>query len=162
MFLKRATKYHTNEAGLLFQTDNDGVTACQRAFDKYGKKETLEIIGNCIPFDRPQIPILHHVAKHAFQFLNDFMVRYTSAAYLRDTDGRNLDQAILASGNKTFASDASYFLRTLSDDQVREIDPASDLYPFMVAASGETSDLSAVYVLLRRNPSLARGGNTSS
>ena len=46
-----------------------------------------------------------------------------------------------------------------SDDQVREIDPANDLYPFMVAASGETSDLSAVYVLLRRNPSLVRGGN---
>ena len=86
---------------------------------------------------------------------------HKSKAYLRDSDGRNLDQAILASGNKTFASDASYFLRTLSDDQVREIDPASDLYPFMIAASGETSDLSAVYVLLRRNPSLVRGGNIS-
>ena len=87
------------------------------------------------------------------------MVRYLSAAYFRDENRRNLDQAILASGNKTFASDGSYFLRMLSDDQVREIDPASDLYPFMVAASGENSDLSAVYVLLRRNPSLARGGN---
>ena len=161
MFLKATTKHHTKEAGLLFQTDNLGVTACQRAFEEYGKEETMQVMGNCIPFDNPQIPILHYVAKHAFQFLNDFMVRYTSAAYLRDTDGRNLDQAILASGNKTFASDASYFLRMLSDDQVREIDPASDLYPFMVAASGETSDLSAVYVLLRRNPSLVRGGNIS-
>ena len=159
MFLKAATKHHNIEAGLLFQTDNDGVTACQRAFDKYGKKETLQMIENCIPFDNPQIPILHHVAKHAIHLLNDFMVRYTTAAYLRDTDGCNLDQAILASGNKTFAGDASYFLRTLSDDQVKEIDPASDLYPFMVAASGETSDLSAVYVLLKRNPSVARGGN---
>ena len=41
------------------------------------------------------------------------------------------------------------------DEQVREIDPGSDLYPFMVAASGETCDISAVYTLLRRNPSLA-------
>ena len=72
---------------------------------------------------------------------------HKSKVYLRraddiDSDGRNLDQAILASGNKAFASDASYFLRTaagtLSDDQVREeIDPTtSDLYPFMIAASG--------------------------
>jgi hypothetical protein len=29
------------------------------------------------------------------------------------------------------------------------------LYPFMVAASGETCDLSAVYALLKRSPSLA-------
>ena len=43
----------------------------------------------------------------------------------------------------------------LYDEQVREIDPGNDLYPFMVAASGETCDLSAVYSLLRRNPALA-------
>ena len=159
MFLKATTKHHTKEAGLLFQTNNLGVTACQRAFEEYGKEETMQVIGNCIPFDDPQIPILHHVAKHAIHLLNDFVVRYRSAAYFRDEDGRNLDQAILASGNKTFSSDGSFFLRALSDDQLREIDPDSDLYPFMVAASGETSDLSAVYVLLRRNPALARGGN---
>ena len=52
-----------------------------------------------------------------------------------------------------------YFIRTLSDEQVGEIDPLTKLYPFMVASSGETSDLSAVYVLMGRNPSLVRGGN---
>ena len=118
----------------------------------------MQVIGNCIPFDDPQIPILHHVAKHAPQLMNNFIIRYVSAAYLRDSDGRNLDQAMLASGKMTFENDGSYFVR-LSDDQVREIDPATDLYPCMVAASGETSDLSAVFVLLRRNPSLVRGGN---
>jgi hypothetical protein len=46
----------------------------------------------------------------------------------------------------------------MSDEQVREIDPGTDLYPFMVTASGETSDLSAVYHLLRRNPSLVNSG----
>ena len=57
MLLKAATKHHTNEAGLLFQTDNHGITACQRAFNKYGKdKATMQVIGNCIPFDDPQIP----------------------------------------------------------------------------------------------------------
>jgi hypothetical protein len=47
------------------------------------------------------------------------------------------------------------FFLQMSDEQVREIDPGSDLYPFMVAASGQTSDVSAVYALLRRNPSLS-------
>jgi hypothetical protein len=65
-----------------------------------------------------------------------------------------LQQAILASGHKTFNNNAMFFLQ-MSDEQVREIDPGSDLYPFMVAASGQTCDLSAVYNLLRRHSSLA-------
>ena len=65
-----------------------------------------------------------------------------------------MHQAALASGNKTFIDDPMFFLQ-MSDEHVREIDPGSDLYPFMVAASGQTCDLSAVYNLLRRNPSLA-------
>ena len=156
-FLKAATKHHMNEACLLFQYDDDGVTACERAFEKFGKGASIRVIGDCIPFDKPQIPILHHVAKHAPQLLNDFSARYISAVYSRDDNGRNLNQTLLASGKTTFKDDCMYFVR-LSDDQVREIDPVTDLYPFMVAASSGISDLSAVYMLLRRNPSLVRSG----
>jgi len=54
--------------------------------------------------------------------------------------------ALLASGgNKTFIDDPMFFLEMRSDKQVREIDPGSDLYPFMVEALGEMCDLSAVY-----------------
>ena len=163
MFLKATMKHHTNEVGLLFQTDSNGIVACQRAFDRYGKKQTMQVIVDCIPFDddnpHPQLPILHHVAKHAPQLLNDFSIRYRSAMYMRDEVGRNLNQVMLASGKTLYENNGLYFLHMLTDDHVREIDPVTDLYPFMVAASGNTSDLSAVYVLLRRNPSLVRGGN---
>ena len=159
IFLKAATKYYKLESSLLFQTDDDGITACERAFEKFGRDEVMQIIGDCIPFDNPQFPILHHVAKHAPQLLNDFSTRYTSAIYVRDKDGRNLNQALLASGKTLYKTNGLYFLSTLTDDHIKEIDPPTDLYPFMVAASGNTSDLSAVYVLLRRNPSLVRGGN---
>ena len=159
MFLKAATKYYKLEASLLFQTDNDGITACERAFEKFGRDKVMQIIGDCMPFDNPQFPILHHVAKHAPQLLNDFSTRYTSSIYVRDKDGRTLNQALLASGKTLFKTNGLYFLSTLRDDDIKEIDPPTDLYPFMVAASGNTSDLSAVYVLLRRNPSLVRGGN---
>jgi hypothetical protein len=61
-----------------------------------------------------------------------------------------LHQTKLARGNKTYVDDPMFFLE-MSDEQVREIDPGND----MVAASGETCDLSAVYSLLRRNPASA-------
>ena len=92
--------------------------------------------------------------------MNDFAFRYPSAGYLRDEQGRTLHQASIASGTKTYKNDAMFFIR-MSDEQIREIDEATDLYPFMVLASDQTSDLSAVNYLLRRNPSLAHSGKKS-
>ena len=37
-FLKALLKHHPQEAGLLFQKDRKGKTACDYAFDKYGKE----------------------------------------------------------------------------------------------------------------------------
>ena len=89
------------------------------------------------------------------QYMKDLGSRYRSATYFRDCRGRTLHQSTLASRHKTFSHDPMLFLQ-MSDEQVREIDPGSDHYPFMVAASGHTCDLSAVYALvLGRNPSLA-------
>jgi len=120
----------------------------------FGNDVTFGAIEQCIPLDGAgQLPILHRVVEHAPQYSNEFGMRYPSAMFLRDNNGRVLYQAELASGNRTFGQDSMFFLR-MSDEQVREIDPGTDLYPFMVAASGETSDLSAVYYLLRRNPCL--------
>ena len=154
MFFETALKHHPNDLGLLFLKDDEGQTACERAFKKYGNDKIMAAIGELIPFDDTELPILHHVDKHAPQYMRDFACRYPSATYFRDCQGRTLLQAKLASGNKTFIDDPMFFLE-MSDEQVREIDPGSDLYPFMVAASGETCDLSAVYALLRRNPSFA-------
>ena len=155
-FLKIALKYYPNDLGLLFQKDDEGLTACERAFEEFedGEGQIMAFIGDLIPFDDPKLPILHHVAMHAPQYMDCFACRYPSASYFRDREGRTLNQATLTSGQKDFTNTPMFFLQ-MSDEQVREIDPGSDLYPFMVAASGETCDISAVYTLLRRNPSLA-------
>jgi hypothetical protein len=155
VFFKAALKHYPQNIGLLFHKDNDGKTACERAFDKYGKDKTMKSIGECIPFDDPKLPILHHVMKDAPQFVNDFAFRYPSAGYLRDEQGRTLLQASIAGGTKTYKNNAMFFIR-MRDEEIREIDEATDLYPFMVLASDQTSDLSAVNYLLRRNPSLAK------
>jgi len=157
LFFKAALNHYPQDLGLLFQKDNAGETAFERAFDKFGKDRTMRAIGRCIPFDDPKLPILHHVVKNASQFVNDFAFRYPSAGYLRDEQGRTLLQASIASGTKTYKNNFMFFIG-LSDEQIIEIDPGTGLYPFMVLASGQTSDLSAVNYLLRRNPSLAHGG----
>ena len=102
IFLETALRYHSNDLGLLFLRDREGQTACERAFKTYGKDKTMSAIGELIPFDDPKVPILHHVAKHAPQYMKDFGSRYPSATYLRDSQGRTLHQAALASGYKTF------------------------------------------------------------
>jgi hypothetical protein len=160
VFFKAALKHYPQDLGLLFQKDSDGKTACERAFVRFGKDKTMKAIGECIPFDDPKLPILHHVVEHAPQLMNDFGNRYPSAGYLRDSHGRTLQQATLASGTKTYKDNVMFFVR-MSDEEIREIDEATDLYPFMVLASGQTSDLSAVNYLLRRNPSLAHSGKKS-
>ena len=152
VFFKAALNHYPENIGLLFQKDNDGKTACERAFDKYGKDKTMKAIGECIPFDDPKLPILHHVVKDAPQLMNDFGNRYPSAGYLLD----RLHQATVASGTKTYKNNVMFFIG-MSDEQVKERDPGTDLYPFMVLASGQTSDLSAVYYLLKRKPLLIFG-----
>ena len=118
MFFETALKHHPNDLGLLFLKNHKGKTACEQALQKYAKDKTMAGIGELIPFDDPKIPILHHVAKHAPQYMKDFECRYLSAPNFRDCQGRTLHQARLASGNKTFIDDPMFFLE-MSDEQVQ-------------------------------------------
>jgi len=42
----------------------------------------------------------------------------------------------------------------MKDDEIAELDPVTNQYPFLTCASRETSDLSTIFVLLSKNPSL--------
>mmetsp|Transcript_1763 Transcript_1763/g.2391 ORF Transcript_1763/g.2391 Transcript_1763/m.2391 type:complete len:86 (+) Transcript_1763:2-259(+) len=65
----------------------------------------------------------------------------------------------LRRGKKSFKNDCNFFL-VASDNQVNTMHPGTGLYPFMLAAVGNKSDLAAVYYLLSRNPKLVGvGGN---
>ena len=118
----------------------------------YEKDETFKVIQECIPADANH-PVLHHVIKHDPQYMNDFTMRNPSAVlYLRDDKQRAFQHAVLSSG-MSFKTDALFILR-MRDDEIEERDPLTDLYPFAIAASAETPDLSTIYCLLRRNSSL--------
>ena len=152
MYFQTALKYHPKHLGFLFQKDSSGKTAYERAITKYGEDDTFNVIKHCIPTDT-KLPILHHVVRDAPKYMNDFSLRYPSAWYLRDEDGRTFKQAALASGSKTSKNDGQFF-GMMTDDEIAERDPVTKQYPFLTCAACEKSDLSTVYALLSRNPSL--------
>jgi hypothetical protein len=152
MYLRASLKYYPQQIGCLFQKDSDGKTSIRCAIEKHGRDKTFKAIHDCIPTDTT-LPILHHAAKDAPEDFNDFSVRYPSAIYLRDENGRSFTQAQLAAGTKTFENDCFFFLR-LSDDEIAEVDPVTKQYPFLIAATVGTGNLSTVYHLLSKNPSL--------
>jgi hypothetical protein len=152
MYLRTSLKYYPQQIGCLFQKDSDGETAIRSAIEKYGTDKTFKAIKDCIPTDTT-LPILHHAAKDALEDFNDISVRYPSAIYLRDENGRSFTQAQLAAGTKTLENDCLLFLR-LSDDEIAEVDPVTKQYPFLTAATAGTGNLSTVYHLLSKNPSL--------
>jgi len=152
IYFQSALKHHPQHLGFLFQKDDSGQTAYERAIEKHGKQKTSKVIRQCIPTDT-ELPILHHVVKDVPQFMNDFTICYPSAIYLRDECGRSFTQCQLTEGKKNFANDGTFFLR-MTDDEIAELDPVTKQYPFLTCAAGETSDLLTIYVLLSRNPSL--------
>ena len=155
MALKAGVKYHCPEfiLDLLFQKGIDGRSACKRAFDKYGVEKTFSVIKECISSDTT-IPILHHAMRgDAQECFQEFALRYPTTAFLRDEKGRSLAQFAIASGSKTYKTDAFFFARIRSDE-LEERDPITDLYPFMMAAAAETGDLSTIFYLFGRNPAL--------
>ena len=82
-------------------------------------------------------------------------MRYPSSIHTLDSFGCTISED--EGKGRILASDSTHTCRI---NGTRMIDPdTAGLYPFMVAASGNTSDhLSAVYCLLRRDPSLVNGG----
>ena len=85
--------------------------------------------------------------------MNIFYSRYISAIYLRDEDGRSFEPAAIASGSKILHNDGLFF-GMMADDEIAELDPVTKQYPFLTCAACESSDLSTIYALLSRNPSL--------
>ena len=152
MYFQTALQYHPKHLGFLFQKDKQGYTVYERIIQRYSKDITFNVIKQCIPTDT-KLPILHHVVRDAPQYMNDFSFRYPSAFNLRDEDGRAFKQAALASGSKTSKNNGQFF-GMMTDDEIAELDPVTNQYPFLTCAACENSDLSTVYTLLSRNPSL--------
>ncbi|GFH48855.1 hypothetical protein CTEN210_05331 [Chaetoceros tenuissimus] len=151
--LKVTLELYPEQAGYLFQKNLDGKQAAvEKAFEKYGEKETMTVINKMIS-SAQQFPILHHALTsiHVPATQDLFMKRFPWAYNLRDHNNRSLIQAILAAGPKVVNEHATVFA-SMSDEQICEMDPVTTLYPFAAVASGEDGDLEKSFYLLRRQP----------
>jgi len=125
--LKAGMQHFSNHFGFLFR-ELHGQTACEAAFDVFGKDDTMTMIRQCIPAmdenNHHHSHILNYVARHCPHLMKDMVNCY--------------------------------------QPNVSQKDPQTGLYPFMLAASFDTCDLSSVYLLLHHNPRLLNGGCKSS
>ena len=127
---------------MIFKKDKHITTIIGSPIDTHGEEKIFKSLNSfVIPFIDPEAPNLHHCAKDAppLQLMDTFAKFYSSAIFLRDKYGRTLRQAELASGNKTFAKNA-YFFVNIIDAELRVADPKDDLYPFTMAASSMLHD----------------------
>ena len=155
MVLLAGMAYFPERFGFLFHKVG-GTTACKKAFDEIETNTAMNIIRRCIPPSDNHL-ILHHALEFAPNLVDDIGQYYPDAAFLRDTSGHTLSQCKfyinLRRGRRKFKNNSSFFIEA-RDDEVNTIDPKTGLCPFMLAAVGEKSDLTAVYYLLSRNPKL--------
>ena len=155
MALKAYTRHHPDRVlEFLFQKNSCGETAFERALNRYGTTKTSDAIQDCISGD-VSLPILHYVMKHAQRFFRPFALNNSFASTdLLDEKGRSLLHCAILNGYKVYNDDDFVTVRTRLFE-LEECDPITGLLPFMLAASSDTTnDLSTIYYLLRRSPTV--------
>ncbi|GFH44095.1 hypothetical protein CTEN210_00569 [Chaetoceros tenuissimus] len=152
VFLESSFKYHPDLGGLLFEKDDDGNIAFDTMCDEIGTKKTMTVLYELLT-PKSDYPILHHIFTNAPQHKELFMKYFPWATQLKDHHGRTLQQAVLAAGPNVM-NEHDYLFAMLTDDQIREKDPVTTLYPFAAMAVGEHADLKKSFYLLRRHPSV--------
>lgn len=151
MFLAASMKHYPQRLGFLFAKDENDVTAFDLAVDLLGVESALCTVRECIPQD-DEYPILHKVLKHKPEHLNMFVWSYPDSIFQRTAKGRLLLHTALANGLKL--SGGLMLMINSPEDSILRRDPITGLFPFMMAARGHDVDLTTVYYLIRRKPSL--------
>jgi len=156
MVLKAIIKHYpgSNGVGSLFQKhySHGDETACEAAIKKYGKMKCIACIKRCIHSGNGQHSILHSVVKHIPQYEECFTGYYSEERDQRNQRGRLLSHAKIAMGNKKeFLEDPAFFTRMITEEELKEVDPVTGLYPFLLAAVNGNCDLTGINKLTRRN-----------
>ena len=173
MHLKAGMEHFPEKLGFLFQKYK-GKTACEVFMkSEFDVDDLMAIICRCIP-PGANHPILHRAAEVAPHLECLLIKYYRDEVFCKDPTGRTLPQVKFhaslrntkkscdnqnATGQNEDAPASIYFNAT--DEQIGSWDPRSGLYPFMMVASIDGSDLDVVNYLLRRCPEvLSNGRNT--
>lgn len=148
--LQEGFRYFGSIGGLLFIKNVEGHTLLDSSLEYYGMEPMMTMFHELF-VPEYKYPILHHIFLQAPQHKDIFIQKFPWAYQLRDHNGRTLHQAILAAGPEVMNSNGFLFA-ALSDDQIREKDPITTLYPFAAMSVGSHADLEKSFYLLRREP----------
>ncbi len=146
MVLKLSMMYHPEKIGFLFRKNSGGERAIALAIAKFGKESTLQIIQRHIS-PAANHPILHQVYLHIPELVDDFVLRYPDAIFLKDAQNRLLLHIAAKKGVKL--STFLLMLMHCNKHSLKERDPVTNLYPFMLAATADLCELTTIYKLLR-------------
>ncbi|GFH44080.1 hypothetical protein CTEN210_00554 [Chaetoceros tenuissimus] len=159
-FMRAGFEKHPNIGGLLFVKDDEGVNALDAIFNRFGTEKTMEMLHRIFS-PQNNYPILHHVFVKAPEHIPTFLNKFPWATQLRDHHGRSLQQAVLAAGPDIMNAN-NFLFPMLTDDQIREKDAITTLYPFAAMAVGGNADLEKSFYLLCRCPSVLERRSISS
>lgn len=148
-FLSYAMKYYKD---ILFEKNNKGQTAFERAVEKYGEQETMILLREVLTKEAGYA-ILHEVIVHQPGYYNLFLSWFPFLYHLRDDKGRTITQVMLSS-KKSFLKANPTFWINLRADQLEEKDPITSLRPFAAVAVGNDNDFNLSYQILRQHPSV--------
>ncbi|GFH56800.1 hypothetical protein CTEN210_13276 [Chaetoceros tenuissimus] len=148
--LKEGFRYFGSIGGLLFVKNIEGETLLDSSIEYYGTEPMMTMLHELL-LPACNYPILHHIFLKAPQHKDVFIQKFPWAYQLRDHNNRSLHQAILAAGPEMMNNN-DFLFAALSDDQIRERDPVTTLYPFAAMATGSNADLEKSFYLLRREP----------
>ncbi|GFH43956.1 hypothetical protein CTEN210_00430 [Chaetoceros tenuissimus] len=151
--LEAGFKYHPDKGGeFLFVEDSNGASNLDFLLSDNYEYDILGILHDIL-LPTKDYPILHHIFTKAPQHKEVFANKFPWAGHLRDHNGRSLHQVLLAAGPEVMNENKILFAM-LTDNQIREKDPVTTLYPFAAMAVGEYADLEKCFYLLRRHPSV--------
>ncbi|GFH43958.1 hypothetical protein CTEN210_00432 [Chaetoceros tenuissimus] len=152
ILLDAGFKYHPDKGGILFVEDDNGSSTLDFLLERMVKEEFMDVLNNILS-QAKDYPILHHIFTKSPEHKDLFASMFPWAGHLRDHDGRSLHQVLLTAGPEVMNENKILFAM-LTDNQIREKDPVTTLYPFAAMAVGENADLDSCFYLLRRHPSV--------
>ena len=122
--------------------------------DKMGKEKIWDCIERALLKhkelnDLPCI-LVHQTIQHTPEYCSEVIKRFPQSVHLRNKNNRLPIHVALEKG-MGWSLELAYLLNA-SQEYLKEVDPVTNLPPFVLAGMGESCDLRTIYDLLRKHP----------
>ncbi len=151
LLFERAVHHDTTNSSIggLFKKDKYGRMAITKMINRYGPTETWKFIEKTLSTLK-EVPIIHYTIMHAPQYVDDFLLRFPHACFLRDKDGRLPVHVALECGLQWSISLVS--IMNTNATYLGDVDPVTGFCLCGLAAMQPSCDLRTINYLIRTHP----------